>query len=505
MQDNREQNIAVLDIGSNSVRLVIYQVSGLAFTHIYNEKVMAGLGRGIRDTGRLNPEGKVKTLAALKRFALLIKGLGLRMDLVAATAAMRVATDAQDFIEVINRETGFQITPLLGEEEAYLTAMGVLSGEPRAEGICADLGGASLELTPIAEGRPEAGVSLALGPFAVYQGALDIEPVRNTIREELAKLDKDIRADNLYLIGGAWRNMALIDQARTEYPLKVLQNYTWSHETAHDLARWGQSAEGQAILRQWPGLRPERADTLPYSCLMLEELMGLVKPESVIIAPDGVRDGLVLNTFFEERSRHTALLDACADLAKGNREGAVFGDPLFSFLSDAAQHFPRTFSLENENTLRNAACDLVGIGKGLHPDHKAKMVFRSVLYAPLPGLTHKERAYLALMLFASYTSKENSPNQQAIDYWLDDEEKKAARIYGFAMRFGVTLSARSAYLLMGVKFEKNGDSLEVRLSRDRAALKSEKLAERLEQIATLLGCQSNIIVEEANIEGRASD
>ena len=161
------QRLGVLDIGSNSVRLVIYERFGTHFSPIYNEKILAGLGRDLSRTGRLSQTGKITALAALKRFKLIAVSQKLDAMHIGATAALRIASDAADFIEDVKRETGFEIDPVSGREEARLTAMGLIAAQPRAEGLAADLGGASLELVRVHGGVAEEGISLPLGPFEV--------------------------------------------------------------------------------------------------------------------------------------------------------------------------------------------------------------------------------------------------------------------------------------------------------------------------------------------------
>ena len=440
--------IGVIDIGSNSVRLVIFDVFGAAFTPVYNEKILAGLGRDLQITGKLSPEGKEQTLAALQRFKLIAKAQNLHKVLIAATAAMRTATDAPDFIKTVRKHTGFDISPLSGRKEALYSAYGVLAGEPRAEGLAADLGGASLELIMIRGNKVDQGISLPLGPFAVYQGDFDAKMLRPKIMQVLdnANLDTPITGKPLYLIGGAWRNLGLIHQARTGYPLRVAQNYTMDNADAKELALWAGGEGAQALLR-WPGIYKRRAETLPYAGLILDILLEKLGSRKIVIAPGGLREGILYTSFPPSIKRRSALEDACRDLASGNEQGRNFGRPLQIFLRPFSDHWPGAFEPDNETRLRQAACRLVGIGKGMHPDHRAQLVFETVLYAPLPGLTHKERAYLALMLFASYTSKKTIPNKQAIDHFLSEEDCRIARGFGEAMRLAVVVSGRSASLL----------------------------------------------------------
>ena len=372
-------------------------------------------------------------------------------------------SDAHDFIEQVRQDIGFDIRPLSGEREAYMSAMGVIAGDSRAHGIVADLGGASLELIAIKDRQAVDGRTYPLGPFSVFKGKFDPVGTRALITKHFASNTVHKKGQDLYLIGGAWRNLISIHQKRTGYPLRVAQNYALDVEHAQELAAWAYSLEGQTEIMNWRGLSPARAETLPYSGLLLDVLLGVLQPRNIIIASGGLREGIVYNAITASTSgdhaQYFELFDGCYALAKGRGHGENFGIPLYNFINTLGGNLPYHFEDKNENRLRRAACLLSGIGKGLHPSHKARMVFRTVLYAPLPGLTHPERAYLALMLFCSYTSKTTTPNDAALSHLLSVEAQNAARVYGEAMRFGIVISGRSEKILAELSMCIAGDGI----------------------------------------------
>ena len=482
------RRVGVIDIGSNSVRFVIYDLFGAAFTSIYNEKVLAGLGRDLHTSGKLHAEGAERAFTALKRFKYIADAQGLKNVLIAATAALRDATDAPEFIGRVRDEIGFDIQPMSGEREAYVSALGVLAGDGRAHGITADLGGASLELTNLGDKQPKDGVTFPLGPFSVYEGAFspkDIEPVVSQILNKEA-LDNFGPGKPLFLIGGAWRNLALIHQNRVEYPLRIAHNYQIAVDEAAALGMWA-STEGADELLNYPGISSRRAETLPYSGLLLRILIERLKPSEVVISAGGLRDGLVYEALPDKIHDRTPLFDACRDLARGRSQSSTFGEPLMKFLADIDDHLPSVFEPKNEARIRTAACYLVGIGKGLHPDHRANLAMRTVIYAPIPGLKHKERAYLALMLYASYTSKAAPPNTDAINYFLNADEQLAARIYGEAMRFSIVLSGRSGDVLSRQKLTIEDGTVQLKVSTEFDGLLVERCLVRLRSFAKIAG------------------
>jgi len=493
------KRVGVIDIGSNSVRFVVYSISGAAFAPIYNEKVLAGLGRDLRRTGKLNPQGRVQALAALKRFSALAKAQDLDDVLIAATAALRDASDAPEFIEQVKTQTGLDISPLSGEDEALMSASGVIAGEPRAKGLAADLGGASLELVQVRDGQALGGVSYRLGPFSMFGGVFDPAELRPRIEYILGSdIAKDFpKIDTLYLIGGAWRNLATIDQKRNNYPLRVAHNYSFGTSHARDLANWACSDAGVAELMSWPNISQRRADTLPYAGLMLSVLLDKLNPEHVVIAPGGLRDGLVYQRLSADAKSRDALFDACASIAGQSPEsakmgGANMGAAIFKFLSGIHADLPRTFDLETENRIRKAASLLIGTGAGLHPDHRAKIVYEIALYGPLPGLTHKERAYLALMLFRAYRSRKTPPDNAVIQHLLSENEQLSAKTYGEAMRAAVVLSGRSSSTLEKFAIYVQDEALVLRMDRDAEALMIERTRTHFEDLAKMLNKVLNI-------------
>jgi len=493
----KPNRVGVLDIGSNSVRFVIYELFGAHFSPVYNEKVLAGLGRSLKASGKLSENGKALAFDNLLRFKTIADAQGIGELLIGATAALRVAQDAPEFIAKVKDEIGLDITPISGEEEARLTAMGMLAADHRAQGLAADLGGASLEFVQVQDNVVAEGVSLKLGPFEMLGSSpacadnFTDKDIRAKIEKKLGKVDlTPFKGKALHLIGGAWRGLAAIHQKRESYPMRTLQAYRLSPQDAQDLAQWAFGAGREEILA-WPGISERRAETLPYSGYLLDMIMARMQPSVVIISTTGLREGLVYDAMDPKLRERDSLMDGCRDLARGNLQAVHFADPLYQFLEGAAAHFPAFFPAENENRLRKAACQLAGIGKGLHPDYRADLVFDDVLYAPIAGLTHQERAYLALILFSSYTGKSLPKNSAAVEALLSDEARLYARTYGAAMRLAIVATGRSADLLSWFTLSVQKGQLSLTVEPSNSALLSERVAYRLEKLAQLSGLSVN--------------
>ena len=488
LPDDGIRRVGVIDIGSNSVRFVTYEIHGVATTPTFNEKLLAGLGRDIAHTGRLFGEGVERTIKALVRFKALADAQGLNKILIVATAAVREARDGPDFVKRVKKETGLKVRVLSGEEEAYFAAMGVINGDRRSNGVVADLGGSSLELIRVKDQTVSDGRTFALGPFAALKDPAKPMASRSLVRARLADA-KDhyaLRGGKLYLVGGAWRNLAQIHNERTGYPLKILHNFEMRSQEALGLGKWA-SEDAVSDLLIWPGINRRRAETLSYAGLVLVELIRALKPETIIFSSAGLREGLLYDSLTATVKKRTPLHDACAHLATGNEQGRDFGPGLFNWLKAIAPHLPGCFEDENETRLRQAACALVGIGKGLHPDHRADLVFEDVLYAPLAGLTHKERAYLALMLYASFTASSTTPNDAAINYHLMARERQYAMTWGAAMRAGSVIAARTPGILKYFKLSFDAGTIKLKAKRGHEALLNRKSVLRLQKVASLSG------------------
>lgn len=496
MAHNTRQ-LAVIDIGSNSVRLVIYDLFGAHFTSVYNEKVLAGLGRDLRETGRLSEKGKRMCREALLRFSHIIAARGLPPPLVGATAALRVAEDAPDFVASILQETGLDISPISGEDEARFAALGLLSSNDRRVGIGADLGGASLELMRIdpalkKDGASVQGVSLPLGPFDAIGGNLsdltsqDYAARIDDLDIALAKVPGYLDGEDiLYLVGGAWRNLASIYQQRIGYPMRTLQGYRITKAVAQDLAHWAWT-DGIDEVLNWPGMRKARAETLPYAGLMLERLLKRFSPKYVVISMAGLREGLVWNMLPESVKNRDALIDGCRDFARGFVQAEHFGPPLYRFLSPLLSILPRGFGAETDARLLQAACHLAGLGKNLHPDHRAELVFEDVLYAPVSGLSHEARVFLSLSLFRTYTAKRPPPVAGLIEDLLTEAQRGAAACIGEAIRLGIVLSGRTPSLLSDFQLEVIGDKLHLESGPARGAMLTKQVNYRFGKLAKRL-------------------
>jgi exopolyphosphatase/guanosine-5'-triphosphate,3'-diphosphate pyrophosphatase len=480
------RQVAVIDVGSNSVRLVIYRLEGRAIWTVFNEKSLAGLGRDLPTTGELSGEGVETALTALRRYRSVLDGWDPRDIFTAATAAVREATDGPAFLKRIAEETRLDIRVLSGEEEARYAALGVIAGQPDAAGVVGDLGGSSLELVRLTRGEPGEGVTLPLGPFALgAPDTLDHGKTRRLVEGRLEPLAHRFASSDFHAVGGAWRNLALLHMEMSDYPLRIAHQYEMSAADAADVSRFV-ARQSKGSLERIQGLSKKRFDTLPYAALVLEALIEQLGVERVIMSAYGLREGLLLEAMDPHERALDPLIEGCAALTAVRGLSQEVGVALEVWLHPAFSRLPPVFE-GRDPTLLAAACRLADLGARLHPDHRADVAFDQVLRAPIAGMTHPERAYLASVAFARHTAAANAPSGVGLGRVLSSERRQRARALGAAIRLGSDLSGRNARLLERSSLSIEGDRLVLRTAEGWAdMLLGEQTQRRAATVASAL-------------------
>lgn len=468
----RWKRVGVMDVGSNSVRLVVYDVRGRAMQPRFNEKVLAGLGRGLSSSGKLNKEGVEMAIAALSRFASITRAQKVEALFPFATAAVREASDGKEFAERVKKETGITLRILSGNDEARFAAEGVLAGTPGIDGVAGDLGGSSLELARLTNGRYEIGSTYPLGPLALDSGgAFNEDKVLAKVKEVLSgapELKKS--GDTFFAVGGAWRAIGTLHMELTRAPLHMLQNYEMDAVELSKLL--GEILGGKKHVELLLEVTKRRAVTIPYAAAVLKTVLDLGKFKTVMISSYGVREGIIFDSL-EDAERAEDPLDAGIEALIADEQAAEFGRALAEWASEAA---PYTLNAR----LSSAACRLVDIGALLHPDHRADLAFDLVARAPLPGLSHRDRAALALAVASRFKKGLRNDVSEKL---LDIHTAGKARALGALMRLAADFSGRSADLLKHARLTCDGDTLSLKVAAPYRALVSESVERRLEQAA----------------------
>jgi exopolyphosphatase/guanosine-5'-triphosphate,3'-diphosphate pyrophosphatase len=480
---SESRDAAVIDVGSNSVRLVIYRLEGRAIWTVFNEKVLAGLGSDLSSTGRLSPQGRKAALAALRRFSAMLGAINPAEIFTAATAAIRDATDGEDFVRQALAETGLSLRVLSGVEEAHYAALGVLAGAPAATGVVGDLGGASLELTRLDVHGPGVGVTLPLGPFAMRGKESEI---RKAVAATIGAVAPHFKADAFHAVGGAWRNLALLHMRMADYPLHVVHQYEMGRREALDAARViARLPKGS--LEGIPGISKKRAETLPHAAVVMEQLIEQLNLQRICLSAYGLREGLLFEAMPPGLRLRDPLLEGCAALAARTGGDDGLGEGLEAWLEPVFGTLKPVFS-ERDATLRGAACRMADLGARLHPDHRADLAFEQVLRAPIGGQTHAERAFLAVAAFARHSSGSSFPEPVTVARLLSSDRLRRARALGAGVRLGCDLSGRSATLLAHARLQARDGRLVLSTEAGWGdMLLGEQTEKRAQTLAGLLG------------------
>ncbi len=426
--------VGVIDIGSNSVRLVVFDGAARSPAYYFNEKILCGLGAGFAETGRLNAEGRVRALSALKRFAVLTKSMGVTPLLTVATAAVRDAEDGPDFRAEVSEQTGLEIRILDGAEEARLSAQGVLLGWPGAEGLICDIGGSSMELAQLmGDGVVGLRRTSDLGPLKLMGLTGGKKAIRAHIKEKVAALLDDFptKPKRLFLVGGSWRAIARVDMVRRDYPLRVLHEYRMTPKSIMATIKHIGSKDTDE-LRAETGSSAERIRLVPLASLVLKELVRQVKPAEVAISSYGIREGLLYDQMSRTLRARDPLIEAARHAEASSARLPGYGRALYRFVDPL---FPTARPYKKR--LIRAACLLHDVSWRAHPDYRAEVCFDNATRANLGGLTHGERVYLGLALLHRYKSnRANTGFNAGLLDLLTEERVQEAETLGRAMRFG---------------------------------------------------------------------
>ncbi|MDA7427839.1 Ppx/GppA family phosphatase [Primorskyibacter aestuariivivens] len=427
--------VGVVDIGSNSVRLVVFDGAARSPAYFYNEKIMCGLGAGMSSTGILNPEGRQRALAALKRFQYLARGMDLPPLTAVATAAVRDAEDGPGFCEQVLRETGLKIHVIDGEEEARLSAQGVLLGWPGSYGLVCDIGGSSMELAEISGGQVGKRVTSPLGPLKLRDIKGGAKGRKAHIKEVMLDLHDRMgqQSNRLFLVGGSWRAIARIDMERRGYPLHVLHEYRMTAKSVSETAKFI-AAHDLEELRSACGISSTRMVLVPYAIEVLKRLVQTFRPKDIALSSYGIREGMLYEQMPQQLRDRDPLIEACQFAETKDARLPGFGRTLFDFILPLFSKVPA-----DRLRLVKAACLLHDVSWRAHPDYRAEVCFDNATRANLGGLKHSERVFLGLALLHRYKNKRDGTRFEELYDLIDEKTQLQAEVLGKAMRFGAML------------------------------------------------------------------
>ncbi len=470
------------------MRLVIYEGLTRSPTPIFNEKVLAGLGRQVQSTGLLAREAIDTALTALKRFRALCDTLHVKRVFAIATAACRDAKNGKEFISQAERICRTEITLLSGTREASLTALGVVSGIHKPDGIVGDLGGGSLELIDVHGARVRHGLTLPLGGLALQDIAgKSLKKAERFVQRTLADLDmlEEGEGRTFYAVGGTWRALARLHMWQTGYPFHVMHNYRIDASEAQEFARLVHRVDTET-LSKIEVVNAARRPLLPYAALVMEELVRTINPKEVVISVLGVREGLLYSLLKTKERAYDPLLCAAADLNVLRSRSPRHGEDLIAW----TDRFMASSGIEetaDERRLRHAACLLADLGWRAHPDYRGEQSMNIIANGAFVAVDHPGRAYLALSIYfrhAGLSEEELSPRLREL---ASTRTLDHARILGAAMRVAYIITAGEGGVLPKTPMQVRRGKLVLTLNGKYRGLAGDRLGNRLRQLARLIG------------------
>ncbi len=482
----------IVDLGSNSVRLVVFEGRGRNPVAIFNEKAVLGLGRGLQASGKLNEEAIDQALTVMQRYYAVGQAMGADPLQVLATAAARDADNGAEFVAALERRLpGVPVRILTGDEEARFSAEGVLLGFPEADGILGDLGGGSLELVELKQGRIGHTASLPVGAIRLAERANgEVVRARAVVEKELATVPwlKKGEGRDLFLVGGAWRALARMHIAQTAYPLFIVHHYGLKREEARDLSGVVMAATRRTLERM-AGAPAKRLADLPFAAVVLRRLLRATGASRVVFSANGLREGWYAGLLDGPVREQDPLLAAASDLALRFGRDQRLPPALFAWTEALFPDEPGA-----ERALREAACWVSDTGSHDHPDYRAEQAFLRVLRQPGVGLDHHARAFLALVVALRYEAEADAPYLPAGRLLLDSRAMRRAEVLGAALRLAYTLSGGTPELLRGTSLIRRGGQLVLRLVDGGGVFAGESVQRRIEALAAALGMESAVEV-----------
>ena len=472
--------VAIIDIGSNSVRLVVYSGAKRIPSVIFNEKVMAGLGRNVAETGALSDAAQDRALAALERFRLLTRQMSVIRTRVVATAAVRDASNGEAFLERVGG-VGFEPRIIAGMEEARLAGMGVISAIPDADGIVGDLGGGSLELVDVRDRKVHRSVSLPLGVLRLDAVAQDGEATfsKRVVKAVAAAGFSDAAQGRpFYLVGGSWRALASVEMALSDHPLPITHQHAMPPSRPRELkpVLRGMTKEE---LRRIPALSSSRIPTLPRANELLEALVKALSPSALVVSSFGIREGLLYDELAPDLQTLDPLIEAAREVGAGLGRFVQHGELLDAWIASVFDDPPEAARL------RLAACLLADIAWAAHPDFRAERGIDLALHGNWVAIDAPGRVMLAQALFTSFGGGGRLPYADAAALCAPHALTRAS-LWGYAMRLGQRLSGGVAAGLKRSRLEL-GESLVLALDPGEGALVGETVERRLKTLASAMG------------------
>ena len=493
--------IAIIDIGSNSVRLVVYEGLSRSPAILFNEKILCGLGKGVAKTGALDKIACERAISAIKRFSQICSQTGVGALHILATAAVREAQNGSDFIAEVETICGAKVELLSGAMEAHYAGLGAVCGFHEPDGIVGDLGGGSMELISTGQNSDKiacTGVTTPLGGLKLQDSSDDnILQARKIARKELSRINLKWPGKNkcFYAIGGTWRNLARLHMFDVDYPLDVVHAYKVKAKDYIEFCK----RVAKEDLNDFKGIEEiskNRQNLLPFGAVALIETLEKLGAKEVKMSATGLREGYLYSLLDEDTRKSDALLEATGELAILRSRS-----PQHSLeLADWTKAAFKTLGIKeskDETRWRKAACNLADISWRANSDYRAEQSLGIINNAGFNSISHEGRAYLAIVNFHRHQGLGSKHQPPAFAALADEETSRKARLQAALFRVLYLFSASVEDVLPNLKLVRTGyGNLVFEIPKELEALVGEKPSSRLEQLSREIGEEVTVSIVE---------
>lgn len=477
-----QTTLGVMDIGSNSIRLAVYEVTeSKAYRLIYENKDSARLSQKINQDGSISSEAISTITPILSQFDAICANYGCHEVVVTATAAIRNASNREEIVNAIYEQTGLTVNVLSGEQEAYYGFLGVISTMDVNDGFIIDIGGGSSEITLFRDRKIVSSVSLPLGAVNgqeqySHDGVWNehaVTSLQNKIMELLSEHDWMKSAPQLPLIGlgGTSRTLGKLDQRRQDYPMNVAHYYKIEGTSLHyyeELLPYLSLEKRKAL----DGLSKSRADIIVPGIIILNTIYKYIQADCYIVSGTGLREGLL----FE--AEHITLPDANqvvhfqvknilafdnASSKKHLKHVHHVASSLYEAMISSSNYSQQS---ESDHTLLYAAAMLYQVGMNVRYHQYDKHTFYWLTHVPMIGLDHHKT-----LICASIASG-MTPNKKVLlpykSLLNEDDLSKIERL-GVLLQLAIALDVSRTQSIEFLGANRSEDTLSLQLKAHKEA------------------------------------
>ncbi len=486
--------MGIIDIGSNSIRLVVFDGPKRSPLYLYNEKVFFRLGMQSFG-GRPFDSHTIEAVSRIiNRYVAICRNMEISKIIMFGTSALREASNSNALAELIRKKTNICIDVISGEEEALYAAQGILLGFPNAEGVICDLGGNSIEFAKIRKNVITECKSALLGPLSMKKLGRKFENLDSYMRKLLlgAINANTVKGKPFFLIGGSWRAIAKIHMQRIKYPLKIIQGYKVE---VRKLKKTLELIKDSSFLNKYDemNISLERLDLLPQSARLLEIIIDELKLKELTFSSFGVREGLIYQNLSEVEKKKDPLIEAAKFFERKESRFPKMSKHVFNWIAPLYENLP----CKTKRVIL-AASKLHDIAWIAHPDYKMEMCLELVTRSNISGLTHKERVFLALILLFRHKAKPEKVFNSKLFKIVSRKKRKIAFVIGKGLRLASTFFGEKN-LFDQIDFRLKAHEVELCFQSKMVSFNGSIVERRIQELNKALKLCANIDIEKKQV------